>query len=301
MELGGSSLPAFLGEPGPVRPPPARHVVVIASGKGGVGKSTVSLNLALALADKARAVGLLDADVYAPDLPVMVNLTRRQHKKSWLIYRSPGMAINLEPGAQGPRIERSSMPRLEPVERFGIKLMSAGFFLGEDQALSLPASSAYFILSQLAGHVAWGDLDYLVVDLPPGTADIQQHVISLLEPSGALIVVSPQDLAHLDAKKVISMFRDSNVPVLGGIENMGPLTCPHCEGGVEVFPPVRDSRAIWSNGVAKLVELPFDPGVARFAEQNRPLFVADPHGEHAGRFRRLGDAVADALEGESGH
>ncbi len=176
--------------------------------------------------------------------------------------------------------------------------MSAGFFLGEDQALSLPASSAYFILNQLAGHADWGELDYLVVDLPPGTADIQQHVISLLEPSGALIVVTPQDLAHLDAKKVISMFRESNVPVLGGIENMGPLTCPHCHGDVEVFPSVKDSRSIWPAGVEKLVELPFDPAVAQLAERNRPLLVADPQGEHAGRFRRLADAVAAALENQ---
>src|SRR3712207_2344188 len=122
MELGGSSLPAWAGEPEPVRPPPAQHVVVVASGKGGVGKSTVSLNLALALAERASAVGLLDADVYAPDIPVMVNLTRRQHAKGWLIYRNPGFRMHRTPG---PR-----ELRLEPVERFGLKVMSAGFLLG---------------------------------------------------------------------------------------------------------------------------------------------------------------------------
>jgi ATP-binding protein involved in chromosome partitioning len=287
MELGGSSQPAFTGEPDPVRPPPAQHVVVVASGKGGVGKSTVSLNLALALAERANAVGLLDADVYAPDIPVMVNLTRRQHTKGWLIYRNPGLGMHRNP--------RSRKPALDPVERFGLKVMSAGFLLGEDQALSLPASSAYFILNQLAGHVDWGQLDYLIVDLPPGTADVQQHVVSLLQPSGALIVVTPQDLAHLDAKKVIAMFRESNVPVLGGIENMGPLSCPHCHEDVEVFPAVRDSRAIWPTGVEKLVELPFDPTLAQSAEHNRPLLVADPQGAQATRFRRLGEAVAAAL------
>ena len=290
MELGGSLHPASASEPEPVRPPPAQHVVVVASGKGGVGKSTVSLNLALALAERGKAVGLLDADVYAPDIPVMVNLTRRQHKKDWLIYRNPDLGMHFNP--------RSRKLKLEPVERFGLKVMSAGFFLGEDQALSLPASSAYFILNQLAGHVAWGELDYLIVDLPPGTADVQQHVISLLEPAAALIVVSPQDLAHLDAKKVIAMFRESNVPVLGGIENMGPLSCPHCHGDIEVFPPVRDSRSIWPTGVEKLVELPFDPAVARIAEQNKPLLVVDPHGAPAGRFRRLAETVAGALSSD---
>ena len=295
MELGGSYHPALASAMEPVRPSPAQRVVAVASGKGGVGKSTVSLNLALALAERSKAVGLLDADVYAPDIPVMVNLTRRQHKKGWLIYRNPAVGVL---GSRKATVEQANKLELEPVDRFGLKVMSAGFFLGEDQALSLPASSAYFILNQLAGQVDWGDLDYLVVDLPPGTADIQQHVISLLEPSGALIVVSPQDLAHLDAKKVIAMFREANVPVLGGIENMGPLTCPHCHGDVEVFPTVRDSRAIWPTGVEKLIELPFDPTIAQIAERNRPLLVADPQGSQAERFRRLADKVAAALDSE---
>lgn len=286
MELGGSPFPAYASEPGSITPPPAGHVVVVASGKGGVGKSTVSLNLALALAQRGKAVGLLDADVYAPDIPVMVNLTRKKHKKDWLIYRNPVVGVYGD----------LQTLRLEPVECFGLKVMSAGFFLGEDQALSLPASSAYFILNQLAGHVDWGELDYLIVDLPPGTADIQQHVISLLKPSGALLVVTPQDLAHLDAKKVISMFRDSDVPVLGAIENMGPLTCPHCDGDVEIFPAVRESRSIWPSGVKKIIELPFDPALAQFAEHNRPQLVADPEGAHGVRFRRLADAVAAALD-----
>ena len=290
--------PGSGGEPGPVRPPPARRVVAVGSGKGGVGKSTVSLNLALALAERATAVGLLDADVYGPDIPVMVNLTRKRHKKGWLIYRNPGLGLRRDRAGGEVTVEEREIPKLEPVERFGIKLMSAGFFLGEDQALSLPATSAYFILNQLAGQVDWGELDYLIVDLPPGTADIQQHVISLLEPSGALIVVSPQDLAHLDAKKVISMFREANVPVLGGIENMGPLSCPHCHGEVEVFPTVQESRAIWPTGIEKLIELPFDPAIAQVAERNRPLLVSDPQGAQAQRFRRLATAVATALDSE---
>jgi ATP-binding protein involved in chromosome partitioning len=296
MELGGSSQPMSMGEIGPVTPPPAEHVIVVGSGKGGVGKSTVSLNLALALSQQGKKVGLLDADVYAPDIPIMVNLTRRQHKKGWLIYRNPGLSLRRDADLQEVSVERSSNVQLEPVERFGIRVMSTGFFLGEDQALSLPASSAYFILNQLAGQVAWGGLDYLIVDLPPGTADVQQHIISLLEPSGSLIVVSPQDLAHLDAKKVISMFRDANVPVLGGIENMGPLSCPHCQADIEVFPAVSESRAIWPTGIEKLAELPFDPNVARSAENNRPLLVADPQGAHAKAFLRLAETVTTALQ-----
>lgn len=296
MEFGGSYYPEGGREAETVRPPPARQVIVVGSGKGGVGKSTVSLNLALALTERAAAVGLLDADVYAPDIPVMVNLMRRRHKKGWLVYRNPGLGLRRDPAGGKLTVEERARPKLEPVERFGLKVMSAGFFLGEDQALSLPASSAFFILNQLAGHVDWGELDYLVVDLPPGTADIQQHVISLLEPSGALIVVSPQDLAHLDAKKVISMFREANVPLLGGIENMGPLTCPHCHGEVELFPTVQESRAIWPAGVDKLATLPFDPAVAQVAERNKPLLVSAPQSPQAERFRCLATAVTRALD-----
>lgn len=288
MDMGGSSQPASASDAEPT-PRPAERVIVVASGKGGVGKSTVSLNLALALAERGNAVGLLDADVYAPDIPVMVNLTRKEQQNGWLMYRNPSASGS----PSNPRVRKVE---LQPVERFGLKVMSAGFFLGEDQALSLPAQSAYFILNQLANQVAWGELDYLVVDLPPGTADVQQHVVSLLEPSGALIVVSPQDLAHLDAKKVIAMFRESGVPVLGGVENMGALVCPHCRGDADIFPAVSESRAIWAMGVEKLTELPFDPALSHFAEQNRPLMVADPEQRQAGRFRDLAESVTARLD-----
>lgn len=259
----------------------ADHVVAIASGKGGVGKSTVSLNLALALAEKDAAVGLLDADVHAPDIPLMLNLTRTKRRQRWPMFRNPRLLEE---------------PRLEPVERFGLKVMSAGFLVAEDQALSLPAESINFVLGQLARQVDWGRLDYMVVDLPPGTADVQQHIMGLLRPSGAVIVVTPQDLAHLDAKKVISMFRGACVPVLGGVENMHDLVCPHCHSHLEIFPSVRESRAIWSMGVEKLAELPFDPAFSQLAEQGRPLFVAQPDGPQAERVRAIATRLAAALE-----
>jgi ATP-binding protein involved in chromosome partitioning len=139
------------------RAPLARSVILVASGKGGVGKSTISLNLALALVEQGASVGLLDADVYAPDIPLMINLTRKQHRRHWPIYANP-------------RIRET---RMEPVERFGLKVMSVGFLIGEDQSLSFPASSVDFVLNQLAQQVQWGERDYLIVDLPPGTADVQ--------------------------------------------------------------------------------------------------------------------------------
>ena len=159
------------------------RVVTIASGKGGVGKSTISLNLALALAERGHQVGLLDADLYGPDIPMMIGLTRQERLRSWDLWRSSGPV------------------RLEPVERFGIRVMSAGFLLGEDQALAFAAPLVQVVLHQLLTRVAWGELDELLVDLPPGTADLQQQLLRLARPSGAVIVVGPQDVAHLDARK----------------------------------------------------------------------------------------------------
>jgi ATP-binding protein involved in chromosome partitioning len=142
------------------------RVVTIASGKGGVGKSTVSLNLALALAERGHRVGLLDADLYGPDIPLMIGLTRQQRLRSWDLWRASGPV------------------RLEPVERFGIRVMSAGFLLGEDQALAFAAPLVQVVLHQLLTGVAWGELDELLVDLPPGTADLQQQLLRLVPSRG---------------------------------------------------------------------------------------------------------------------
>ena len=260
--------------------PPARSVIVVASGKGGVGKSTISLNLALALAQAGSSVGLLDADVYGPDIPLMINLTRKVHRTRWQMYRNP----------------RLRGQRMEPVQAHGINIMSAGFLMGEDQSLSFPASSVNFVIDQMVHQVDWGDLDHLVVDLPPGTADVQQHVIFLLRPAGALIVVGSQDATHLDAKKVVAMFREHDVPVLGGVENMHALECPHCRHEIEIFPRVRDSRSIWSAGVEQLAELPFEPMLPQAAERGRPLLVHAPDSPQAERLRRLAERVLARLE-----
>ncbi len=267
---------ASAGPADPVLAPLATSVILVASGKGGVGKSTISLNLALALVEGGASVGLLDADVYAPDIPLMVNLTRKVHRDQWPMYTNP----------------RLHAARFEPVEAFGLKVMSVGFMIGEDQSLSFPASSVQLVLNQLAQQVRWGELDYLIVDLPPGTADVQQHLVFLLRPTGALIVVGSQDAAHLDAKKVVSMFREHGVPVLGGVENMHSLQCPHCRREVEIFPRVRSSRSIWSAGVEQLAELPFEPQLAEAAERGRPLLIAAPQSAQAQRFRELAERVA---------
>jgi ATP-binding protein involved in chromosome partitioning len=257
----------------------ATAVVAVASGKGGVGKSTVSLNLALALAERGLAAGVLDADFYGPDIPLMVNLKRTKRRKRWMLGRA---------GAFGN-------VHLDPVEEYGLKLMSIGFLLGEDQSLSLPAGLLSAALWQTLVQARWGPLDFLVVDLPPGTADLQQELFRTVRLAGALVVVTPQDVAHLDGRKVIDMLRSSGVRVIGGVENMAGLACPHCGGEVEVFPSVRHERSIWSEGVTRLVSIPLDPAVARAGDQGKPIFASEPRGPQAAAYRELAAHLADAV------
>jgi ATP-binding protein involved in chromosome partitioning len=221
---------------------PARCVVAVGSGKGGVGKSTVSLHVAAALARRGQGVGLLDADLYGPDIPLMVNLTRQERAQQWELWRRDGI-------------------RHEPVARHGIKIMSVGFLLGERQALAMPALLLTAALKQLIEQVEWGPLDILLIDLPPGTADLQQQLLGVVVLDGAVVVVGPQDVAHLDAQKFVDFLHAAGVPTLGGIENMSGLLCPHCGGEVEVFPPVAEARSIWAQNVPKLGRIPLDPAL----------------------------------------
>ena len=223
---------------------PARYVVAVGSGKGGVGKSTVALNLALGLARRGRAVGLLDADVYGPDLPLMINLARREDARQWDFWRGGDV-------------------RHEPLETHRIRLMSVGFLLGERQALTLGAPLLGAALRQLVHRVEWGTLDVLLLDLPPGTADLPQQLLGVVTLDGAVVVVGPQDVAHLDARKFVTFLRGANVRVLGAVENMSGLHCPHCGEEIEVFQPVATSRSIWAEDVIPLGRIPLDPRLAK--------------------------------------
>ena len=220
-------------------------LVAVASGKGGVGKSTVSLGLARALAGRGRAVGLLDADIYGPDIPVMLGLKQTRELRRWELGRDPRFG----------RVE------LEPVDVVGIRVMSVGFLLAEPQMFAMPAMLASVVGRQLIEDVRWGELDYLVIDLPPGTADLQQQLFETMGIAGAIIVVGPQDAAHLGARKLLALLRDANVPVLGAVENMRGLTCPHCGELIDVFPPVADDRSLLRE-VELLVSVPMDPAFA---------------------------------------
>jgi ATP-binding protein involved in chromosome partitioning len=258
----------------------ASNVIAVTSGKGGVGKSTISLNLALALAQRDLRVGLLDADFYGPDIPLMVNLKRSQLRREWLLGRSRN---------QGGAVVR------EPVERYGLKLMSVGFLIGEAQALTLPAMLVHGALRQLLRDVEWGPLDFLIVDTPPGTADLQQELLNLVTLTGAVVVVGPQDVAHLDGRKAVDMLRAADVPILGGVENMSRLTCPHCGERVDVFPLAATERTIWADGVTRLASIPLDPIVASAGNGHAPLLVAAPEAPQAEAFRELAERVVAAV------
>jgi ATP-binding protein involved in chromosome partitioning len=227
-----------------VSAPAARHVVAVGSGKGGVGKSTVTLNLAFALRRRGWNVGLLDADLHGPDIPLMLNLKREQEAKRWDFWRGGDV-------------------RLEPVERDGLQVMSVGFLLAERQSLTFAAPLLGAALRQLIEQVEWRSLDVLLIDLPPGTADLQQQLLGVVVLAGAVVVVGPQDVAHLDARKFVDFLRGADVPVLGGVENMAGLRCPHCGERIEVFAPAAADRAIWADGVRLLGRIPLDPDLTR--------------------------------------
>lgn len=257
---------------------PARFVVAVGSGKGGVGKSTVSLNLALALAERGLSVGLLDADMYGPNIPLMVGLTRKTWTGDWTVAR------------------RGEQASITPIERYGLKIMSAGFLLGEDQPMIFEALTVRMLLTQLVQQVAWGDLDYLLIDLPPGTADIQQNLLKDLSLSGVVLVVTPQDVAHLDGKKALQHYRRAGVPIVGAIENMSGFLCPHCGQPIDIFARVQPSRAIWAMDVEKLGAVPLDPTISQAGDTGHPLLIAQPASPQATSFRQIAQRLVEKLQ-----
>jgi len=251
-------------------PGPARFNIAVGAGKGGVGKSTVSLNLALALAQAGHQVGLMDLDFYGPNIPLMVGLKQER----WINYWA--LAKNSNGGRQEP---------IRAIERYGLKIASAGFILAEDQPMVVEGATVRMMAHQLLHQTEWGDLDYLIVDLPPGTADVLHVLLESASLAGAVLVVTPQDAAHLDARKAIKAYERSQVRILGAIENMSGAICPHCGKPVDFFPRLRDERSIWHQGVHLLGRIPLDARVSEAGDQGRPVLVDDPHSALAEAFR----------------
>lgn len=261
-------------------PPPAPSVIAVCSGKGGVGKSTVALNLAAALAAAGARVGLLDADVHAPDIPLMVGLRRSAPATGWTLARAGGL-------------DRTP---LEPVERYGIRLMSSGFIVAEDQAIAWTADLVGALLTQLIWSTQWGPLDHLVIDLPPGTSDLMQATFRLLPDAGAVIVVTPQDVAHLDNRRLLTALLAVDVRVLGGIENMSGLRCPCCDARLDVFRRVAHERSIWASGLPLLGTVPLAVVGADRDEGMEPVVVNAPESPRGKALRAAADAVRGALK-----
>jgi len=262
-----SAQKAIAQDPGLI--PEVRHVVAVASGKGGVGKSTVAANLALALSRLGHQVGLLDVDIYGPSVPMMFGIRER------------------------PQVDGN---RILPFERHGLKLMSLGFILDIDTPVIWRGPMVMRAIEQMLGDVVWGALDYLILDMPPGTGDAQLTVTQKVPLSGAVIVTTPQDVALIDARKGLAMFRKVNVPVIGIVENMSVFVCPHCGEETHVFRKDGGKRTAELLGVDFLGAIPLDPAIVLGGDAGIPIVVADPEGPHAVAFLKVAEAVALAAE-----
>jgi ATP-binding protein involved in chromosome partitioning len=267
---GARSGPAAGGAAKPLVPG-VRSIVAVASGKGGVGKSTTAVNLALALKVNGLRVGLLDADIYGPSMPRM-------------------LGISGKPQSRDGRI-------LDPMQNHGIKCMSMGFLVPEDTPMIWRGPMVISALNQMLRDVAWGELDILVVDLPPGTGDAQLTMAQQVPLSGAVIVSTPQDIALLDARKGLNMFRKVDVPVLGIVENMSYFTCPHCGGRSDIFSHGGARAEAARLNVEFLGELPLDIRIRETSDGGTPIVVAEPEGPHAAIYRAMASRVWEKVGG----
>jgi ATP-binding protein involved in chromosome partitioning len=249
--------------------PTIKNVIAVASGKGGVGKSTTAVNLALALAAEGARVGILDADVYGPSQPTMM-------------------------GIEG-RPESTDGKSMEPLENFGVQVMSIGFLLDADNPMIWRGPMATQALEQLLRQTNWGDLDYLIVDMPPGTGDIQLTLSQRVPLTGAVIVTTPQDIALLDAKKGLKMFEKVGVPILGVMENMAVHVCEKCGHSEHIFGADGGKKMAAEYGVDYLGALPLNLSIRAQADAGRPTVVSDPDGEIAGIYKAVARHVAVAV------
>ncbi|BEP50290.1 iron-sulfur cluster carrier protein ApbC [Variovorax paradoxus] len=246
--------------------PNVKNIIAVASGKGGVGKSTTAANLALALAAEGAAVGLLDADIYGPSQPMML-------------------------GIEG-RPESEDGKTMEPLENHGVQVMSIGFLVDQDEAMIWRGPMATQALEQLLRQTNWKDLDYLIVDMPPGTGDIQLTLSQRVPMTGAVIVTTPQDIALLDAKKGIKMFEKVGVPILGIVENMAVHICSNCGHVEHIFGSEGGKKMAAQYQMDYLGALPLDINIRLQADSGKPTVVADPDGEVAGIYKAVARQVA---------
>jgi ATP-binding protein involved in chromosome partitioning len=265
--------------PNPAGSPMARQseipgiaaVIAVASGKGGVGKSTTALNLALGLRDLGLRVGLLDADIYGPSVPRLTGIREK-------------------PALNDDR-------KMIPIERFGLSVMSIGFLVEEDTAMIWRGPMVMSAITQMLRDVAWGTLDVLVVDMPPGTGDAQLTLAQNVPLKGAIIVSTPQDLSLIDARRGLAMFTKVNVPVLGIVENMSYFQCPHCGTRSDIFGHGGARHEAERLGVAFLGEIPLHMAIRATSDSGNPVVASEPDGPHAAIYRAIAAKVRDQLKG----
>ena len=250
--------------------PGVRSIVAIASGKGGVGKSTTAVNLALGLAASGHKVGLLDADIYGPSMPRMMGITGQPSS--------------------------SDGKNLDPMENFGIKVMSMGFLVEEDTPMIWRGPMVQSALEQMMRDVKWGELDVMIIDMPPGTGDAQLTMAQKVPLTGAVIVSTPQDIALLDARRGLNMFRKVDVPVLGLIENMSYFTCPKCGERSDIFSHGGARIEAGKLGMDFLGEVPLHMDIRETSDAGKPIVVSDPESEHAKTYCAIADKMYENIE-----
>jgi len=261
-----SKVIAHAAQPGVALLPQVKNIIAVASGKGGVGKSTTAANLALALAAEGASVGLLDADIYGPSQPMMMGLSGRP--------------------------ESSDGKTMQPLEAHGVQVMSIGFLVAQDQAMVWRGPMATQALEQLLRQTNWRDLDYLIVDMPPGTGDIQLTLSQRVPLTGAVIVTTPQDIALIDAMKGIRMFQKVGVPILGLVENMAMHVCSQCGHAEHIFGVEGGKKLAQAEGMTYLGALPLSMSIRVHADSGLPSVVAEPDSEVAGIYKAVARQLA---------
>ncbi|HEV2991240.1 MAG TPA: Mrp/NBP35 family ATP-binding protein [Candidatus Angelobacter sp.] len=240
---------------GPQPLPGVENIIAIGSGKGGVGKTTIAVNLAVALAGMGYKTGLLDADIYGPNVPLMMNSSAQ------------------------PRMVGEN--RIEPLQNFGVKIISVGFLNPGDKALVWRGPMLHSIIRQFLQQVEWGELDYLVVDLPPGTGDVVISLFQTVPLTGAVVVSTPSDVSLQDARKAIEMFRTGRVDLLGIVENMSHFVCPHCHQEIDIFSKGGVARTAQQFGVPFLGSIELDPDIRKGGDGGKPVVLAGESSLHA--------------------
>ncbi|MBZ5527260.1 MAG: Mrp/NBP35 family ATP-binding protein [Acidobacteriia bacterium] len=250
--------------------PGVKHLVAVASGKGGVGKTTVAVNLALALTQLGFKVGLMDADVYGPNVPIMLGSTA-------------------EPRATEDR-------KIFPVDAQGVKMISMGLLNPGDRPMIWRGPMLHSVMQQFLRSVQWGELDYLLIDLPPGTGDVQLSLIQTVPLTGAVVVTTPSTVALADVRKAIEMFRQVHVEVLGVVENMGTFRCPHCEKSVDIFGHGEGAKTALEYGVPLLGEIEIDPRIRIGGDTGKPVAASGESAPGAGNLFALARAVVARID-----